>query len=218
MCRHAVRVQQDPDLPRIDSVQLDTRHAVHTLDRSLELPVEHVIGVGEVPLARDPQIEDGLVPERAREDKDPFDIRRQVSADRIHLGAGLDALGADVPVPAELEEYLGQVLAGRGAHPFDAAQGGERLLDRPRDQGLDLLRSRAGVGHLDEDPRKLDVREFLQRQKPNRHEADQREGHEGHDRGDRPPEGELRVLHVPASCRGAASVAATGQRLRSIRE
>ena len=59
-------VQQDPDLARLHSLQLDPGDALQPFDASLEMAVQHVVGVRQVAVAGDAQHQDGLVAEGAR--------------------------------------------------------------------------------------------------------------------------------------------------------
>ena len=197
-------------------MEFDTRYAVDALETSFQQPVEQVVTVGQVAIARDSQLQDGLVAQRARKDKNAADIVGQLVPDAIHLGAGLDAFRPHVLVPIELQEDLRLVFGGLREHPLHARQRRERLLDGAGYQAFDLFRRRTFVRDLDEDPGKLDVREFLERQEPRRNQPDQRKRNE-HDHGRHgPTKCDLGVFH---DWLGAAVVAiAAGQRLRSSSE
>ncbi len=194
----AHRVDEDAQLEGLDALERDARHAVEALERLLQVAVERVVLPRQVLLARDPDRHDPVVPGGEHLRQDPVGARRELVADRFELGADLEPDCGRVPVPLEEDDELGAGLGGGGADLLDARERRDRLLGGARDELLDLLGRRAGVGDRDLDAREADVREQLERQQAHRDDADQRERDEGHQRRDRPPEREARVDHGSA--------------------
>ena len=58
---HAIRRQLDADFLGPNAVQLDARHTLNPLDPTPQVAIEHVVGVGEIPVGRDSQDENRLV-------------------------------------------------------------------------------------------------------------------------------------------------------------
>ena len=95
-------------------------------------------------------------------------------ADRFELGAHLERRGVDVAAPVEVDQERRLLGLGARADLLDAGERRERFLDRARDQLLDFLGRRAGVGNHDLHAREADVRKLLERQQVQRDQADQR--------------------------------------------
>jgi hypothetical protein len=94
-------------------MKFDAGYPVDPLETPFQKPVEQVVAVGQVALARDPQLQDRLVPQRTRKDENAADIVGQLMPDTVHLGASLDTFRSHVLVPIELQEDLCVVLGGR---------------------------------------------------------------------------------------------------------
>jgi hypothetical protein len=100
-----------------------------------------------------------------------------------------------VDAPLELDLDVGAALVGVGGHLLDVADGGEDLLDRPRDLGLHLLRCGARVRHGDGHERRVEGRKELQRQEPGRDRPDHDDAEEHHQGGDGSAQRPLGELH-----------------------
>ena len=185
--RDHVRIEKDADLAGVNTLQFDARNAVDTLEPALEEAIQQVVTVGQVPFARDSQLQYWLVTQRPGENEDPANVVGQPMTDTVDLGTGLDTFRAHVLVPVELQEYLRVALGGCREHLLHAGQGSEGFFHRPRDQPLDFLRRRTLVRDLDEDPGKLDVGKFLERQETGRDQPYQRQRDEDDHGGDRSP-------------------------------
>ena len=144
-------------------MEFDAGHSVDALEAPFQQPVQQVVTVRQVAVAGDPQLQDGLVAQRAGENEDAADIVGQLMPDAVDLGPGFDALGSHVLVPVELQEDPRFGIRRRRVHALHAGQGSERLFHGAGYQALDFLRRRTFVRDLDKDSRKLDVREFLER-------------------------------------------------------
>jgi hypothetical protein len=204
----ADRVDEDAELERLDALQRDARDAVEALERLLEVAVERVVLPREVLVAGDAHGEHAVVPGGEHLSQDAVRAGRKLVLDGLELGPYREADRRGVAVPLEQHDKLGAGLGGRGADLLDAGERRDRLLGWPRDQLLDLLGRRAGVGDRDLQPREADIREELERQERHRDNADQRDRDEGHQRRDGPAQRKPCVDHVRASRPPARSASA----------
>ena len=159
----------------------------NALERTLQFAIEQFVGVGQVVIGRDAQIQDRLVRRGALEYLVAPQIRGKVGANRVDLAARLDRFDRGVLAPLELHVDVHAVGARHRMHALDAGQGRQRFLDRARQRALDFGRRGALVRQHDFQKWKLDVGHRLQRQPERGDQADHRHRHERHDDGDGTP-------------------------------
>ena len=132
----------------------------------------------------DDRIERRVIPQQDR----LLGVRRQ--PDLIEPLPNVQRREVHVRAPGKLERHLAGVRAGAGDHAVHTVHHTHRILDRARDQGLDLGRRRTLVlgphGHR----RVGDVRQQVDRQVPERDAAEHDRGHGEDEHRDRPPGGE----------------------------
>jgi len=107
----------------------------------------------------------------------------------------LDAFGGNIAAPVKSQLNLGLAVIGRRAHAVHAAQCRQRFFNRTRNASFDFFRGGAGVGHLNKNAGKFDVRKFLQRQQLGGNKADQTGSQKDHDRRNRAAQCQAGVAH-----------------------
>ena len=110
-------------------------------------------------------------------------LGRQIVADRRNLVA--DLLRGDLRVlrEVELHDDVREAVERARAHPVDAADARDRLLDRIDDLALDDVGRRARVGHRDDHDRRVDLRVLVGVELRERHDAED-DDHQHRDDGE----------------------------------
>ena len=200
-------VHEDLDLVLVPAAHLDRGGAVHRLQVRLQ-PV-----VGEAAQALQPLdaagfvrgglrelvgVDEGVAHHRlgrrveAQQDR-AARLERQL--EQVDLLAHVDAREVHVRAPGEFEDHVGLARARHGTYRAHVADDADGLLDRARDQRLELERGGAGQVGADREGRVGEVGQEVELQPRQRYEAEQddRDGH--HQDGDAPPRGELDDFH-----------------------
>ena len=60
---HTIRIEQYSDLARRHAVELDAGNALKSLDSPLQESVQHVVAVRQIAIARNAELQDGLITE-----------------------------------------------------------------------------------------------------------------------------------------------------------
>jgi hypothetical protein len=178
--------QLHADLPPQPAVDGDRGHARHALEPRREvvlgqLAEHHAV---EVPLDADAHDRHRIGVEL--EELRRIGLLRQAAARPVDAVAHVVLRLAQVRAPDEVQRHPARPFRGRGLQPFEARDGADGLLDRPRDELFDLEGADPGILHAYGETRVLDVRHQIDRQTRERHDAQQDDDGHDHEHRDRP--------------------------------
>ena len=183
---HLDRIKPHPHGERLRAKNIGRRHAIdrrqHRLDHARQIiryRRSRELFAGEAEIHHGRGLAGGLGDDRV------VRFLRDQIFDRVHLGENFGQ--RLVWIEIQLDEDLDRAgaLHRRRGHVVDALGGGDRLLDRRRDEALDQIRRRTGIDGRDVDDRVRQLRILSDRQYGRRPKADQQDQQADDDRENR---------------------------------
>jgi hypothetical protein len=195
-----VQIDLDPDLLRLDTVQLDACHPADTLQGPANPAIEQLPGLGKISLGRDPAPEHlGARPAGISLDPDVADALGQPRTGSLHRVANLHLLEIDVRRPLELGLDDCESRPRKAEDPLDPRNRRDLLLDRSDDLAQALERVAAGKRDADVDLGFLHHRHEAQGKVEQGDRAEDRDTDQQHQRRDGSIQRQVRETHRAAS-------------------
>ena len=184
---HFHRIEPDAHRKGLPAEDVGGSHAVHRRQHGLDDARQIVrdrrsrqLLAGEAEIHHGRGLAGGLGDDRV------VGFPRDQIFDRVHLGEHLGERLVRVEVQLDVDlDRAGALHRGRG-DVVDALGGGDRLLDRRRDETRNQRRGRAGIGGGDGDHRVRQLRILADRQVGRRPQSDQQDQQADDDRQNRP--------------------------------